>query len=304
MWPVRSHGRADVFGFYRILKKCRELSPALIHCHDSHSLAVGSRIGAILGVPIVMTRRVLFPIRHNLFNMRKYSRCSHVVAVSEAVARECRALADDLPVSVIHSGVKLECEDYDRLQSRRMLGVGENCFAIGTVCHFTGEKNFDLVLTLAQRLSRDGNDVKVVCVGPMGKRDTQRAKKCGNLIAAGHLSGAARYYRAFDAYVSAAVSEGLGTALVDAVVRDIPSVALDSGGARDIFPEGSPFLVDSGDTEAFLQAVERLVHEPEECRKSACQIGILARKEFDVSKMTRRNLAIYEKVLSSTGDRE
>ena len=77
----------------------------LVHAHDarSHALAV-----ALARAPVVVSRRVAFPIRTGLLSRWKYRQAAHFIAVSEFVrARlvECGIPAEK--ISVVYDGVPL-----------------------------------------------------------------------------------------------------------------------------------------------------------------------------------------------------
>lgn len=77
----------------------------LIHAHDarSHTWAV-----AVGGAPVVVSRRVAFPIRKSPVSRWKYSRPVHYIAVSECVKQSL--LAGGVPadkISIVYDGVPL-----------------------------------------------------------------------------------------------------------------------------------------------------------------------------------------------------
>ena len=74
----------------------------------------------------------------------------------------------------------------------------------------------------------------------IGKADFRGMQLPDNFFAITPKPNAVSFYNAFDLYISTSTREGLGSALIDAVVRDIPAVATDAGGTRDIFPEHRP----------------------------------------------------------------
>jgi len=72
----------------------------LIHCHDakSHTLAA-----LFARRPIVVARRVVFPVHTGPLSRWKYSRAAHYIAISEAVATELRRVGvPGEKVSVVH----------------------------------------------------------------------------------------------------------------------------------------------------------------------------------------------------------
>jgi glycosyltransferase involved in cell wall biosynthesis len=95
--------------------ECAEPTPArlwrwsrrvdLVHCHDArgHSLAaLTSR------VPVVVSRRVAFPVRGGLLSRWKYRRAAHYIAISDAVARELLAAGVGAErITVVGDGVEV-----------------------------------------------------------------------------------------------------------------------------------------------------------------------------------------------------
>jgi glycosyltransferase involved in cell wall biosynthesis len=77
----------------------------LVHAHDSHSHGFAAMFPR---VPIVVSRRVAFPVRKGFLTRRKYARADVYIAVSRYVAN---LLADgDIPehkIEVVHDGVPL-----------------------------------------------------------------------------------------------------------------------------------------------------------------------------------------------------
>jgi glycosyltransferase involved in cell wall biosynthesis len=287
------HGEADPFGLLRFYYHCKKAAPEKIHCHDAHALFHGSIIGALLGVPIVYTRRVLFSLHDNFISKWKYAHCEALITVSNAVAGQFDAYLPPEKIHVVHDGVDWNTPMLSRREARNALGVPENCRIIGAVGHFTREKNLPLVLKLAQALRDKYPHVKIVCIGPA---DFQTGSLPDNIVRAGYKTDAASYYSAFDLYISSSKREGLGSALIDAVVRNIPAIALDAGGTRDIFPEAWP-LVPENTPGLFIAAVIQAIDNFETAKSDALICGKRARDIFSVDSMVDGTLRVYRQIL-------
>jgi glycosyltransferase involved in cell wall biosynthesis len=283
-----------------LIHVCRSNGASIIHCHDSHALSHGAIVGKSLRIPVVYTRRVIFPLHGNFFSQWKYGKCAKVIAVSNAVAEQCRAVVPQEKIAVIPDGVDWNRAIVSRREARQALGIPEEAFVIGSVGHFTAEKNLQLLLALANNFQKTNPNVRIVCIGPT---DIHKKSIPGNMLCTGLKPDAVTYYNAFDAYVSTSTQEGLGSALLDAVVRDIPAVAVDAGGTRDIFPEGWP-LVAATDQEGFIKAVTAVVENPEEARRRAEICGKRAREIFSVESMVGKTMAIYEIAPAKTACRD
>jgi len=227
----------------------------------------------------------------------KYRTCTKAVAISSAVQDQLKTMVSPDRIELIHSCVRWD-NDLSRDDARRALGLPLDAFVVGTVGYFTKEKNPGLLGEVARELRRSHSGVCVVCIGP--------PPTCGagldteGLTFTGVVAEAHRYYRAFDAYLSLSRKEGLGTALVDAVVRDIPAVATDAGGTRDIFPEGWD-LVREPNREAILGCLAAVVQKRSSVRDRAREAGKRARTLFSGERMVSRTKALYMSIPTRQG---
>jgi glycosyltransferase involved in cell wall biosynthesis len=292
----RVAGFYDLFHIALLALWCRKHDVSILHCHDSRAFSIGYVLSLCIPVKIIMTRRSVFRIRPSLFNRLKYRRADRIVAISEPVRQHCNALYTRSPVSVIHSGVTVDNDEPDGPACRDRLSLPRDCFVIGSVAFFTREKNVPLLLRLADTLHHHVPHARIACVGRVDKhyRDTLSTHPC--IHCTGAIDNAHRYYRAFDLYVSTSVQEGLGTALLDALIRRIPAVALDSGGSRDIFPADSRLHIPTDDADGFITTVCTYIRHPE--RFSADLEALFPRvaSQFSLSRMVNGYSACYARM--------
>jgi glycosyltransferase involved in cell wall biosynthesis len=183
----------------------------------------------------------------------------------------------------------------ERRAARTRLALDEDRIVIGCVGHFTAEKNAALLMDAAQHLSQTRQNVMIVCVGPLDEEIGQRARTLPNVLATGFVANPLDLYAAFDLYVSTSQLEGLGSALLDAVVRDIPAIAVDSGGVRDIFGE-RPRLASPGDRYDFIRLLEQTLDALDATRDDSRILGAEARARFNLQTMVQGNMDVYLRV--------
>ena len=83
-----------------MFREARDVS--LIHAHDARAHA----LAAIQRTPLVVSRRVAFPVKRGLFSRMKYTRASRYIAVSEFVkGRLLDAKIDESRIAVVYDGV-------------------------------------------------------------------------------------------------------------------------------------------------------------------------------------------------------
>jgi glycosyltransferase involved in cell wall biosynthesis len=76
----------------------------LIHAHSGHAHSLAALVSA--GKPLIVSRRVAFPIRQNPLSRRNYARADHYIAISEHVRRQLIAggVAGS-KITVVYDGV-------------------------------------------------------------------------------------------------------------------------------------------------------------------------------------------------------
>jgi len=289
-------GVMDLPGLLRFWKKCRQLQPEVLHAHDANAFTLAMFLGALNRLPVVMTRRVLFPIRMHLLNRWKYAHVAQLVAVSNAVEQSLRVAAPTTPIRVVSDAVEgAPISAEQRLEARKRLGLQEDVVVIGSVGHFTEEKNASLLLDTAEHLAQTRKNAFVVCVGPLDEKAGKRARRLSNVLATGFVADPLELYAAFDLYASTSLLEGLGSALLDAVVRDIPAIAVDAGGVRDIFGD-LPRLASPGDRYDFIRLLEQSLDALESMREESHTLGAVARQRFTLAAMIEGNMDVYRQL--------
>lgn len=288
-------GEWDIAALFNFIRICKINKPSHIHCHDAHALAHASAAGALLSIPVIYTRRVIFPVGPSRFSRRKYSSCAAIIAVSEAVAEKCTELVPSSHVFIVGDGVDLSSTMLSRADARKRLGLSDDTFVVGTVAHFTREKDFTLVYYCASRLEAENSAVRLVCIGPYNDNRKRRNTIPESLLLTGPLDNAVQYYSAFDAYISTSTREGLGSALLDAVIRDIPAVAVDAEGTRDLFPENWR-LARRGDYDGFSTSVLHMIDNYGAAQRDAVLCGKRAREIFSADLIIEKTLEVYRAV--------
>ena len=77
----------------------------LVHAHDARTHTLGALGGLFASVPLVVSRRVAFPVRKSAASRWKYSRAALYLAVSQFVARQLRvAGVEEKRIRVVYHG--------------------------------------------------------------------------------------------------------------------------------------------------------------------------------------------------------
>src|SRR5258706_2061875 len=173
----------------------------VIHAHDAQAHTRVVLRGA--KVPLVVSRRLAFPVRRGFFSRLKYRRAAHYLAVSEFVKRQLLAagIPDD-KITVIFDGVALPNLDRAaelRRQYRNQHHLEADRFVAGSL-PTPAEKPRRLLTGILISKDRD--------VSPL--------------------------LFALDAFVYVSESEGLGSGILLAMAPGLPGIASQVGGIPEI----------------------------------------------------------------------
>ncbi len=226
----------------------------LVHAHDarSHSLAA-----LWARAPLVVARRVAFPIRRGLASRWKYSRARRYVAISDYVRGilERGGVAAGR-ISVVPDGVPL----FDPAGLGREVVIPESS---------DPRKGTALALEAA-RLA--GVKARAAAGLPEG------------------LNGAG-------VFVYITHSEGLGSGILIAMSAGVPVIASRTGGVPEIVRDGVTGLLTPNEPAEVAIRIRRLLDDRELAMRLAQQARRMVEQEFSVEHMITRTLAVYEKVL-------
>ena len=114
----------------------------------------------------------------------------------------------------------------------------------------------------------------------------------------GHTADPTDLYHAADLFVQSADSEGTPNAVLEAMAFEVPVVATDAGGTREVLRDGvDGIIVPTGRVDTLTGAIQTVLEHPAEARIRAK--AARARVETDLAFETRmrRVEAIYEELV-------
>jgi glycosyltransferase involved in cell wall biosynthesis len=278
----------DAVAILRLARVIRRVRPHILHTHTAKAGAVG-RLAALLAggarPPIVVhtfhghvLRGYFDPLRTAGFRLLERwlaTKTTALVAVSPQVRDDLVSLgvAPRERFVVVRVGIELEqrvaAERNGRGESRRVLGIGPDRFAVGWIGRMTGVKRTDDVLRAFRRLRDRGVDACLCMIGDGPDRPAveRRAHELGlmrDTLFLGYQEEVAPFYAAFDAMILPSINEGTPVSAIEALAAGRPVVATRVGGVPDVVREGEDgFLVEPGDVDALAERLARLAADPE-----------------------------------------
>ncbi|MFO7691676.1 MAG: glycosyltransferase [Vicinamibacterales bacterium] len=287
---------------------CRQLARDgvdLLHCHDSHALALGIRVRTCLGVPLVLARRIASPLRTNALSRIKYSprRVDAVVAVSETVRDVfCRGGFPPERVFVVPSGLDLTALDaLVRDESfRKPFGTGRVIAGIGKLAP---KKNWQMLIRTAALVDAAGIDAHWLLVGdgpdrPVLETLARDLRVASRVHFLGFRPDAAGILKNCDLLFFPSLREGAPGAVREATVLGIPVVAVDAAGTVESLG-GHGWLVPPGDVAGAARAVAEALTDAGR-REAVCRAARRsARERFAFDRTLAGTLDVYGSVLTA-----
>ena len=310
--PLAPRHEVDLAAAWRLSRVLKRLRPDVVHAHDPHAVAMAATALSIAAPsprpPLVAARRVEFPIAKNSFSRWKYGQVDCFIANSRAI-RE-RLIADGIPRAkavVVNEGV-----DVERIARLPAANVHAELFLpthapiVGNVAALVAHKGQRHLIDAAALVVREVPDVRFVIIGEGELREAlehqiRHLHLERHVFLAGFRLNPLELTKGFDLFAMSSVSEGMCTALVDAMAASKAAVATAAGGIPEVMVDGETgFVVPPRDHRAMADRLVMLLkNEALRARMGAAALA-RARERFTVERMVDGTARVYESTRSGS----
>ena len=242
----------------------------------------------------------------DLFLMRRFN---HLFAVSHATKKEL--VAAGMPsdqISVIHNAIDTEIWSRHQVKTsmREALGLKTAFPIIGYVGRISPEKDLETWLRTAAVVAKEYPAARFVVVGE-GRDESllNQLKSLTNVLGIvdnvdflGYREDLPSIYTAFDLFFLSSRREGICNSLLEAMAMEVPIVATDVGGTKELMINGQTgFLLSPGDVEGMAQALISFVRN-EALQRNMRQAGRKHIEDnFSFSSRLQKIETLYERVV-------
>jgi len=300
----------DLQAGWQLGRVLADVQPDVVHAHDPMAVALAAT--AITMNPrlrrpaLVAARRVDFHLKSHAFSRWKYRKIDLFIAASRAIAG---ILVDDgVPrdrVVVVHDGVNIGVLDRQpRVDVHAKFWLPRGCPVVGNVAALVAHKGQRYLIAAAAQVVRSVPDVRFLILGegelrPALERQVRELGLERHVLLPGFTADVGGLQKSFDVFAMSSVTEGLGSAMLDAMADRVPVVATRAGGIPEaITDERDGLLVPPQDAKALAAALVRLLRDP----SLRQQLGDAGREriieEFSVDRMVERTVDAYEKAIA------
>jgi glycosyltransferase involved in cell wall biosynthesis len=297
----------DVRAAWQLGKILTDVQPDVVHAHDPMGVALAAmalQMSARLRQQplLVAARRVDFHLKRHAFSRWKYRQIDVFIAASRLIASMLEK--DGIPadrVVTVHDGVNTGLVDKAPLVDAHLtFGLPRGTPVVGNVAALVPHKGQRHLVAAAARVVRSVPDTRFLIIGEGELRDplARQIKSLGlerHVHLTGFRSDVIGLQKSFDVFAMSSVTEGLGSAMLDAMACAVPIVATRAGGIPEAITDGaSGLLVGTQDEGALAAAIVRLLKDPELRRRLGAAGRQRVADEFSIEKMVQSTLRVYE----------
>jgi glycosyltransferase involved in cell wall biosynthesis len=283
----------------------------LAHLNEPHALTAAWLAGAHKHFPLLLSRRIGFPLQKNAVSQARFRAVERIVANSKDVAQSLidSGIAAER-ISIVNEGVEIFPlrTPEQRSSARKHWNVREKEFLFGCVSVFVPEKGQRHLIEALPLVRELHPEVRLLLAGdgPCRGELEELAKRLGQTEAVlfpGFVEEVAQVYAALDAFAFPSEFEGLGTALQAAMAAGLPCISTTRGALGEVVDDERTALVAEPNGKEFAVAMLRLIND-EGLRKSLSDAG---RREvdqrFSADRMVENTIRVYEDVLQKAKKR-
>jgi glycosyltransferase involved in cell wall biosynthesis len=307
--PIAARTEVDLTAAWRLARVLKRLKPDVLHAHDAHATAMASLAlslgGSATKAPaLVVSRRVDFHLRGNSFSRWKHRQVDCFIAASDAIRQ--MLVADGVPPDrtlTVHEGI-----DIEHVLAAPEVNVHETFYMphgaplVGNVAALVPHKGQRHLIEAAHLVVQEIPDARFVILGEGELREQlERQVRDYHLekhvLLPGFRTDVLGCMKGFDLFAMSSVTEGLGTALLDAMACERAIVATRTGGIPEVVEDGvTGHLAAPRDHAAMAQLMLGLLAD-EAMRRQMGGAGLArVQARFTVERMVAETAAVYARV--------
>jgi len=259
-------------------------------------------------VPLVISRRVGYPIRKSALALSRYRAAARILPVSGWVAQRLAASGiDQEKMTVVYEGVEIPRlpPNEVRREARLLWGVTDDSPLLGCVGVLLPDKGQDSLIRVLADLRQEFPQARLLLAGdgpdrPRLERLTTQLGLGNAVIFAGFVTAMEPVYTALDVFLFPSRFEGLGTSLLAAMSYAVPSVAFSTCAFGEIIEHGkSGLLAELGSETSLRNAAATLLRNPPIAKQIAAAARTRIEQKFSAAKMVDEMLRVYGSLTSS-----
>jgi len=302
--------RDDVLAMYEVWQLLRRERPDILHVTSSKAGGIGALAGRLAKTPrIIFTSHGLTmdetwrPKWQQLlitFGTWVTLALAHVSIMisSETYERARKMMGMKDKVVLIKNGIApIDFLDQAAARAELALSIPVGHTLIGGIGELHPNKNWVAAINM---LSSFPTTIHLAIIGTgeeegQLKRQVEMLRLTDRIHLLGYKQNAARYLKAFDIFLLPSKKEGLPYVLLEAGLAELPVVASDLPGNRDIIESGEEGFLVGPEPKLIGTPIEMLLRDEGIRRRLGSALNVRVKRDFSMKRMTDETFLLYSK---------
>ncbi len=291
--------------FRSLLMALRNESFDVVHSNTPRTIAAAGLAGACCRRhPVrVAARRVIFPLRGRSSALKYNHLVDCIITVCDYVGKVLiRGGVREAQIRTVYEGVDLSALDAVEPSRDPPDFPGPTLGALGAL---TSEKGHDTLLAAWAQVCRDFPGSRLTLIGdgpcrPALEEQSHRSGLDGRVLFMGFRSDSLALLKRLDLFSLPSRSEGLSSALLEAMGCSLPVVATSVGGTPELVVDGrTGLLVPAGDPQRLAMAIRRALADPSAARAMGDRGRLRIEEKFTLERKVSETENVYAELLAS-----
>ena len=302
-------------GFFRVpaARKVRQLVRSgefdLVHANEAHAVSAVWLAAAHKRIPLLISRRVGYPIGKSRASRARYEAATRIIANSQWVADQ--AASSGAPrdkLTVVYEGAEIPplFSDAERSAARLRWGISRDAPLLGCVGVLLPDKGQEWLIRALAKLRKEFPSAKLLLAGDGSclaalKDLAHQLGVADAVLFPGFVKDVESVYAALDVFLLPSFFEALNNSLLAAMAYEIPSIAFNKGALGEIIEHGKSGLLVSGpDVSEISAAAARLLRDAAYARSLGQSARKRVQENFSAEHMVSGMIRVYEEALAPT----
>ena len=305
--PLAPNNEIDLATAWKLSKIIKQAKPAIVHAHDPHAVSMAA-LALSFSAPdprpkLIASRRVDFHLQSHAFSQWKHRQMDGFIAASHAIKNIL--VSDGIPaasIEVVHDGI-----DVEKIRHRPEIDVHKEYWlphgvpVVVNVGALVGHKGQKYLIEAMPIVLREIPDAHLIIFGegdlraPLEKQ-VKQLSLAKRVLLPGFREDVMSLMKSADLFAMSSVTEGLGSAVLDAMAMGHAVVGTKAGGIPEaVIDEETGLLVAPADARALAAAIVRLLKDGD-LRKQFGDAGrTRVAEHFGVDRLVEGTLGAYRK---------
>lgn len=301
----------DLFNFLGIIKELKKIRPEIVHTELGGDF-YGRLAAKISGVPVIIsTEQNLNPDESPINNiLKRYTSrfAAKIIAISQAVKQDSikRYKIPENKIEIIPNGINLnKFLNFEGTEEKNNNYVRDNepkKIILGTIGRLVPQKGQSVLIKALASIKDLNFECLIVGKGLLKNRLNKQIKDLGlenKVKLIGSIQDVPKFLNSLDIFVFPSLWEGQGIVLLEAALMNLPIIASEVDGIKEVLNSEDAYLVKAGDANDLAAKISWLINNLDSVSVKARSAKLKNKiiNKYSIAAITEDYQDIYKKAV-------